>query len=176
MNDNVKKLGVIPATIRNDSDATGIFSQIKKSINDEDLLGIDPEAWIDEIDLEHAQSDERYLGALTTIEREMYIVQLLLTDAARSILIEFEAANSERVAAVMREKRIGPDQAAHYVMEENSNKGFITDADRIYMNKCGSYAAVCSSLYTYSVRERFNEYSAHIIVRAGFILYSFEHP
>lgn len=144
-----------------------LLNDIHNFIHDNllDLDG-DPEA---DVVLEQARSDERKLGKLNSFERRAFVLTALLEQTLNDTLIDIEANSAERVAAIMRERKIGYMQAAHVFMQEHS----VPEDRRLYINMCGMTHTNLVTLYDWSVRRRFNDWKSMLIVREGYVVHSY---
>lgn len=134
----------------------------------ENLLDLEGDYEADVV-LDQPRSDERKLGNLSSFERKAFALTALLEQRLNDILVDVEASSTEQITRVMRERKIGFMQATQIYMQEAR----MPDEQRREINMCAMTHTNLATLYDWSVRQRFNEWKAFLIVRHGFVVYSY---
>lgn len=142
-----------------------LLGRIEKFIGEEliDLTG-DYEA---DIELEMPQGDEQKLGTLTAFEKKAFVLAALLDQRIRDLLVEIEASGTEAITRIMREQRISFMQAMQQHMPQ------MPEEQREELNKHAITHTNIVTLYDWSVRQRYNEWTKMLIVRAGYMVYRY---
>ena len=164
MSDRVSKLQVVENTsplIGEDS----LLAKIEKFVGDEllDLAG----DYEKDVDLEQPNSDEKRLGLLTAFERKSFVIGALLHQRIHDLMVEIEAQGAEEITKIMRE------QGKSFMQVMNERIPNMPLDMRVELNQHAITHTNIVTLYDWSVRHRFNEWTAHLIVRTGFVVYSY---
>lgn len=164
MIERVSKLHVIEnasPTIGEDS----LLGRIEKFIGEEliDLSG-DYEA---DVELEMPHGDEQKLGLLTAFEKKAFVLATLLEQRIQDLLVEIEAMGAETITRIMREQRVSFMQAMQQHMPQ------MPVDQRAELNRHAITHTNIVTLYDWSVRQRYDEWTKMLIVRTGFTVYRY---
>jgi hypothetical protein len=164
--ENVTPFKVVTGITRDTSDEAGIVGYIKSFLAENELLDDFDEAVVE---LEAAASDESRLGRLNEFEKNMFIIATIMQDVAEQEAKNLEADNLEKITAIMRAKAMTFNEAmAHFVQNNSDANDALLPIRQAVVTR-----ATAGSLYEFSVRSRFNCWSSNLIVRYGFIVYSY---
>lgn len=146
-----------------------LLQRIIDFITEENLLDLDGD-YEQDVLLEQARSDEKRLGVLSPFERKAFVLTALLEQRLNDMMVETEASSAEQVTAIMRERKIGFIAASTIYTKDLK----MDTAKRIEMNMCSMTHTNLVTLYDWSVRQRFNQWTMRMIVRNGFIVHGHE--
>lgn len=167
MSDNVSTLKVVPGASVN-SDA--FLQDVKAFLNE--ILEIDT---VDDdcVSLEQPASDEVRLGKLTSEEKEIFILFSVLGVTIEDEMIELGAETAEKIAALARKNRIDVNQATQvYIAQQQAGDPDLQN----YLMRLIATHAMLRTLYEWKVRRRLGAWNNEMIVRNGFMVYSFKTP
>lgn len=130
------------------------------------------EEW-DETDvvLEAANGDEIPVGTLTATERKWFCLGQLLNQIIRDELVEIEAAQTDLIGKIMRERKVNGAAAVQVLREEHSER--LPEDQRIFLNTANICATMALSTFDYSIRARLHLWDQSTIVRRGFKLHKY---
>lgn len=168
MTDNkVTPLRVVPS-IAAATDQEGLLQSIATFLRDEGIL----DEWSeDDVELEYPKSDEIKLGELTAVERQFFVIGQLMNEIIREEMVELEASNSDKITAIMREKKISMAEAAQIFAQDHQNH--MSDDQRRLLNQCSMTMGNVLTIYEWSIRVRSNQWDKPIIIRRGFQAYCY---
>jgi hypothetical protein len=167
MIDRVSKLTVVDSGASANLSEDALLQRIIAFV-DENLLDLSGD-YDQDVQFEQARSDEKRLGALSPFERKAFALSALLEQRLNEIMVEVEAGSADQITAIMRERKISFTAA----MQVHAQGMQIPEELRLEINMCALTHANLASLFDWSVRHRFNEWSAFLIVRTGFVAYSY---
>lgn len=167
MTERVSKLRVIDNGTSPSATGEALLDQIHAFVS-ENIVDLSGEIENDVL-LEQPRSDEKRLGVLTTFERRAFVIGALLEQHINDLLVEFEATATEQVSQMMRERRISFTQATQAYMTERR----LPESQRVELNTASITHSNVVTLFDWSVRRRFNQWTSFLIVRHDFTVYSF---
>lgn len=167
MEDKVVNLRVVPP-VTAVSTEDGILQSIATFLREQGIL----DEWSeDDVELETAQSDEAKVGELSAVERQFYIIGQLLNEVIKDELIEVDASNTDKITAIMREKKVSMAEAAQIFSGDRENH--MTDEQRWFLNQASVTMGNVLTLFEWSIRTRYNQWDRGIIVRRGYVAYAY---
>lgn len=171
MNDNVRPIdaGTFQTAGRG-TDEGGYLRLIKDFLQDRGLF--DTFDNLDEaVELENFRSDEKRLGRLTLFEKECFAIGSLLHEIINDEIVNVDVRHGEEVVKYAREHKMPMITAAQHFASE---KQIIIDPEtQELLNICAISAANLLTSYEWGVRARYNVFDAPIIVRSGFIAFTY---
>lgn len=162
---NVTHLKTVPS-LPHDTSEDAFLAHIKLFLAKKDILD---EYEHSDVQLEGATSDEKRLGELTLFEKECFVIGNLIGEIIHEELIEIEASGTDKIASIMRVERVPMAIAAQKYAQSNE----VPEANRIFLNQCALTQGNLMSAYEWSVRSRFDMFTHRLIIRSGFIAYSY---
>lgn len=171
MIDNVTRLdGGTFQTIGSSSDEGGYLRVIKDFLVDRGLF--ETFDTLDEaVELENSKHDERKLGRLTLFEKESFAIGSLLNEIIRDEVVNADVHHAEEVIQFARENKMPMIQAAMHFAQNRQIT--IEPETQEILNVCATTAVNLLSGYEWSVRARHNVFDKPIIVRTGFIAFTY---
>lgn len=168
MNDNVTPLKIVKSGVTATMSELEFLQSIAMFLREQSIL----DDWSEtDVELEPPHSDEVKIGELSAIERQFFVIGSLLKEVVREEMVELEAANSDKITSIMRERKISMTEAAQ-VFSEN-RETYMTEDQRMMLNQCGLTMANVLSTYEWSLRTRLNQWDKAIIIRKGFVAYAY---
>lgn len=125
----------------------------------------------DDVELEAAKPDEKLLGPLTPYEKNCFVMASLVNSTLEGFIVDKQAGDYERIVAYMRERNVSFTHAAN---EIGSRSPIPPAEDRMFINAAAITHAHLMASYEWSVRQRYNSWLQRIIIRQGFVAYSYE--
>lgn len=165
---NVTHLKPIHTGLSAKKDAEGFLGELCNFVKEQGLI---LEWGEEDIELDHARSDETKLGELNYFERELYILAQLLNQCIRDEMVEIQASNTDTIAAVMREKKISIEQAAQEIAQRGEEN--LDPETQAMILQLAVTSGTANSMFEWLVRSRHQEWTKRLIVRKGFIVYSY---
>lgn len=164
--EKVTPFKVVPTITRDTADSDGLTDYLKAFLRKKELLVEFDE---NDVELEVAASDEHRLGRLNEFEKDMFIIATLLQDVADQHAKNLEVDNLEKITAIMRSKGLTFNDAMADFVQNNSEMGEALFPIRQAM----AVRFTAGSLYEFSVRSRFDCWAGTLIVRRGYIVYTY---
>jgi len=159
----------VPSNISAEALDVGYLSAIQLFLRDEEIL----DEYADEdVELQPARPDERKLGPLTSLEKDLFIIGSLIAEIIRNEIVEIEANGTDAIVRIMRERRITTVEAATIYAQTSPS---VPEDTRIFLNKCAATQANALSMYEWGVRARYTSWNNRIVVRRGFVAHSYKH-
>ena len=169
MTERVSKLTLVDRTSSLQLNEDALLRRLQDFIIKHDLFDLDDD--IEElIELELPRSDEIKLGMLSVFERRCFVLAAVLESTISDYVIDLQAGDAEKVTRVMRERSVPIHIAAQIIAAEN--KSPVSSETQAFINMCAITHSNIVSLYDWSVRARFEEWSRMLIVREGFTVYA----
>lgn len=125
----------------------------------------------DDVTLEAASPDERKIGTLNAVEREAYVIGQLLQQVLRIALVEIEANSTDKIAGIMRTRQVGMGEALQIFRDTSTEH--LADEDQDFLNQCALTIGKSMTDYEWSLRERYNIWRGQLIVRSGYVAYTY---
>lgn len=167
--DNITKLQAIPKGTPAAITEEAFIEHLSAHIRDNDILDDWDES---DVELDQPSSDEKKLGELNQLERRCFVIGRLMRQILSEEIIDIHAANTDTMASIMRERRVSIEVAAQIVMSD-SDKYLDPDTSATLV-QIATTATVANSMFDWLVRSRFGVWPTHVIVRSGFIAYSYD--
>lgn len=149
-------------------DAEGFLGELSNFVKSNQILTEWDEA---DLELEYPRSDETKIGELTYVERQLYLLSQLLNQIIRDEMVEIQAASTDTLVKIMREQKIGIEQAASRVAQ-STERNLDPDTHSLLVQLAVT-SGTANSMFEWLVRMRCNEWSRRIIVRKGYTAYSY---
>jgi hypothetical protein len=165
--ENVTQLRVVPPVTTLTTE-DGLLQSIATFLREQGILDEWSEA---DVELEPPTSDEAKVGELNGVERQLFVIGQLLQEVIKEEMIEVEASNSDKITAIMREKKVSMAEAASIFSQDHDNH--MTEEQRWLLNQCSVTMGNVLTMYDWSVRTRFNQWDRAIIVRKDFVAYAY---
>jgi hypothetical protein len=166
MTGRVSKLTVVDSGASANLTEDALLQRIITFI-DQSLLDLEGD-YEQDVVLEQARSDEKRLGVLSPFERKTFVLAALLEQRLNDTLVEIEANSADQITALMRERKISFMAATQAHMQDLK----MPDEQRTEINMCAMTHTNLVTLYDWSVRQRFNQWTGYLIVRSGFVVYT----
>lgn len=168
---NVTQLKTAPKGIPINADDGGYLQSLIDFVEVNALFEYDPDA-TDVLELVPAKPDETRVGNLSVFETKCFTLFQLAKTTCDEILLEAEITTHERIAYHMRSSNMSHSEALAHVTKPESHPLYAF-GQRAVLNQLGCVLSAARNAYDFSVRSRFNEFENELIVRKGFIAYSF---
>ena len=168
MTDKLSQLHPLQTGLSANIDAGSYFNQLSNFVKESEIL----QEWDDtDVDLSHPNSDEKKLGQLTYLERQLYVLSQLLNQILREEIIEVQASNADGIAKLMREHKVSIMEATSMVQQNGAD---IPPEAKAHMFQVACTSGAANSMFEWLVRTRYDEWSNHIIVRKGFVAHAYD--
>ena len=169
--DNVTKLdGAGFTVITSGTNEGSLLHAIESFLLKREILD-DLENLDESVELEAARSDESKLGPLTQFERRCFVLGTVLQEIIKDELVNIETASADEITKLARARKMPMVQAA---MEYASAHRITIEKDvQITLNACAVTSANVLTSYEWSVRQRYGCWLTPLIVRNGFVVYTY---
>jgi len=168
-NDKITRLKTVPIGPAIDASPDALVDRLSTMLRENGIL----EEWDEtDIDLDPPSSDEIRIGELNHLERSLFIIGRLTGQILSEEILEVQVTQTETMTKIMRAQKVPAEQAAAIIAQDPAK--YLDPATSSQLMQIATSSAMATASFEWMIRSRFNVWPSYVIVRSGFVAYSYD--